>query len=65
MLFSGNNDPSCYIEIKSIGSLNPPKMTKLFSDIIEKNLGIPAERIYVGFEDVEASKWGFNRHTFG
>ena len=27
MIFSGNDDPCCYIEIKSIGSLKPPEMT--------------------------------------
>ncbi len=65
MTFSGSNDPCCYIEIKSIGALNPSAMTKSFCDIIEAQIGIPSDRIYISFEDVPASHWGFNRNTFG
>ena len=65
MTFGGNDDPSCYIEIKSIGSINPLEMTKSFCNIIESKTGIPSDRIYIGFEDIPPSQWGFNRTTFG
>ena len=65
MLFSGSEDPCCYVEVKSIGSLTPPVMTKTFTKLIERKTGISSDRIYISFEDIQASKWGFNGQTFG
>ena len=41
--------PSCFLEIKSIGSLNPSKMAKPISDFVCEKLGIPIDRIYISF----------------
>ena len=37
--------PSCFLEIKSIGSLNPSKMAKPISDFVYEKMGIPIDRI--------------------
>ena len=60
-----NKTPSCFLEIKSIGSLNPSEMTKPISDFIFEKMGIPIDRIYISFEDVPASLWAWNGRTFG
>ena len=65
MTFAGSTDPCAYVEIKSIGALKPPAMTAAFCELIEARTGIPAKRIYVAFEDVKASSWGWNGNTFG
>ena len=65
MRFGNSNEPCCYVQIKSIGALKPPEMTKAICELIRTKAGIPIDRIYVSFEDVEASNWGFNSHTFG
>ncbi len=65
MSFAGSNDPCCYIEVKSIGALQPPKMSESLCKLIHENTGIPSDRIYIGFEDVPANKWGYNGQTFG
>ena len=57
--------PSCFLEIKSIGSLNPSEMAKPISDFVYEKMGIPIERIYISFEDVPASLWAWNGRTFG
>ena len=57
--------PSCYLEIKSIGSLNPSEMSKPISDFVCKKMGIPIDRIFISFEDVPASLWAWNGRTFG
>ena len=57
--------PCCYLEIKSIGSLNPSEMTKPICSFIYEKIGIPIDKIYICFEDVNASKWGWNGKTFG
>ena len=65
MTFGGNSDPSCYVEVKSIGALNQSLMSESFCEIISSFTTIPSDRIYIEFEDVKASNWGFNRKTFG
>ena len=65
MTFAGSADPCAYVEIKSIGALKPAAMTSAFCELIEARTGIPANRIYVAFEDVKASSWGWNGNTFG
>ena len=57
--------PSCFLEIKSIGSLNPSEMAKPISDFVYEKMGIPINRIYISFEDVPASSWAWNGRTFG
>ena len=65
MTFAGQSDPCAYVEIKSIGALAPAAMTREFCDLIEGATGIPKARIYIGFDDVDASCWGWNGRTFG
>ncbi len=65
MTFSGTSEPCCYVEIKSIGAIEPAKMSGVFCKLISSKTGIPANRIYLGFEDVSANLWGWNGRTFG
>ena len=55
----------CYLEIKSIGSLNPSEMAKPICNFIYEKIGIPLDKIYISFEDVPASLWAWNGRTFG
>ena len=59
------NGKQCYVEIKSIGGLKPNDMTASFCKLVKSRTGIPENRIYIGFEDVAASKWGYDGQTFG
>ena len=61
----GDETHSCFLEIKSIGSLNPSEMAQPISDFVYKKMGIPIDRIYISFEDVPASLWSWNGRTFG
>ncbi|MFM7733381.1 MAG: phenylpyruvate tautomerase MIF-related protein [Cyanobium sp.] len=65
MTFAGSGEPCAYVEIKSIGALKPPAMAAAFCRLISERTGIPAHRIYIGFEDVAAGSWGWDGRTFG
>ncbi len=65
MYFSGTNEPCCYIEIKSIGSIEPSKMSKPICDFFSRELEISKERIYIYFQNVDPSMWAWNSRTFG
>ena len=65
MTFSGSDEPCCFINVKSIGSLTPSSMSKSLCELITSKTNISTSRIYIEFTDVKASNWGFNGTTFG
>ena len=64
-LFFEDHNPCCFLEIKSIGSLNPSEMTKPICNFVNQKIGIPIDKIYICFQDVPAEMWGWNCRTFG
>ena len=65
VMYFASDSPSCYVEIKSIGSINPHLMTKPLCNFVYETIGIPIDKIYICFEDVSPSMWGWNGKTFG
>ena len=65
MYFSRTNEPCCFIEIKSIGSIEPSKMSKPICEFFSSELEISTERIYIFFQNVESNMWAWNSRTFG
>lgn len=65
MTFAGSHEPCAFIEIRSIGALKPSAMSSAFCSLVNTKTGIPTNRIYVAFDDVNASHWGWNGSTFG
>ena len=64
-MYFEDDSPCCFLEIKSIGSLNPSEMAKPISNFVYEKMGIPKDKIYISFEDVPASMWSWNGRTFG
>ena len=65
MYFNMDDSPSCFIDLKSIGKLNPSEMSKEISTFISNEIGIPINRVYICFEDIKASNWSWKGKTFG
>ena len=64
-MFFEDESYCCFLEIKSIGSLNPSEMSKPISDFVYEKMGIPKDKIYISFEDVPRSMWAWNGKIFG
>ena len=64
-MYFDDDTPSCFLEIKSIGSLNPSEMAMPITDFVFEKMGIPIDKIYISFEDVPASGGAWNGRTFG
>ena len=64
-MYFEDESPCCFLEIKSIGSLNPSEMAKPISNFVYEKMGIPIDKIYISFVDVPASMWAWNGRTFG
>jgi phenylpyruvate tautomerase len=67
MTFGGTTEPTCYVEIKSVGTMSPPQtksMSQDFCSSLEHALGVAQNRIYIEFNDSKGSMWGWNGSTF-
>ena len=64
-MYFDDESPCCFLEIKSIGSLNPSEMAKPISNFVYEKMGIPIDSIYISFQDDPASVWAWNGRTFG
>ena len=64
-MYFEDESPCCFLEIKSIGSLNPSDIAKPISIFVNEKIGIPIDKIYISFVDVSASMWAWNGRTFG
>ncbi|MGD9172174.1 MAG: phenylpyruvate tautomerase MIF-related protein [Candidatus Thiodiazotropha sp.] len=66
MLFAGNDDALAYLELKSIGL--PDDQTQQLSNalcqLMEQQLAISPERVYIEFSAAERHQWGWNSSTF-
>ena len=65
MHFAGTNEHCCFIEIKSIGSINSENISKSICEFFSSELQIPPERIYIFFQEVDSNMWAWNNQTFG
>ena len=64
-MYFDDESPCCFLEIRSIGSINPSEMAEPICNFVYKKMGIPIDKIYISFEDVPASLWAWNGRTFG
>lgn len=67
MTFGGTFAPTCYVEVKSIGTMNPQQtqsMSQALCQVLEEALNVPKNRIYIEFADAKGAMWGWNGSTF-
>ncbi|MBN2196033.1 MAG: hypothetical protein JW751_24670 [Polyangiaceae bacterium] len=68
MCFAGKTEPACYAELKSIGGIDratTPGLSRALCAVIEKELGVHQDRVYIEFTNVSGSLWGHGGQTFG
>ncbi len=61
------NTPSAYLEVKNIGELSAnltANISSKLTQLIEEEMGISPDRIYIEFQESERHLWGWNGATF-
>jgi len=66
MVFAGTDAPTAYLELKSIGlpSSNTGELSQALCTLIENDLAISKDRVYIEFADAPRAMWGWNGSTF-
>lgn len=66
LIFGGNGKSTAFVQLKSIGL--PKERCTEFSEkicnLLDSELGIPKDRIFINFQDLERSMFGWNGKTF-
>ena len=68
MLMSGKPGEAAFVDIRGIGGLSDDvnrKLSQQVCKLLNDSLGIPPDRIYLNFTDIDAAHWGWNGSTFG
>ena len=68
MMMAGSDQPAAFADIRSIGGLNREVNRKLSEGVcrvLQDQLGISPDRVYLGFTSVSAENWGWDSGTFG
>jgi len=66
LTFAGNDKPAAFVELKSLGlpESDTAKFSSSLCDLINEQLGIDQDRIYIEFSNAERHMWGWNGATF-
>jgi len=66
MMFAGSDAPLAYLELKSIGlpESSTPNLSQSLCNLINKELEIPLNRIYIEFSNAPRHMWGWDGRTF-
>ena len=66
MIFAGSDAPAVFMELKSIGlpEAKTPKLSESLCKLVSSQLGVPADRVYIEFQDAPRKMWGWDSGTF-
>ena len=66
MLFAADDSPMAYLELKSIGLPEDQTagLSQLLAQLLQEQLGIAPDRVYIEFVNVARTMWGWNGSTF-
>ena len=66
--FGGNpTDPCAYLEVKNVGELSPEitdELSRRLGELVQKEFGVPLDRIYIEFQESKRHLWGWSGKTF-
>lgn len=68
ILMAGKAGDAAFVDLRSIGGLSDGvnrQLSEKICRLLNESLGLPSNRVYLNFADVEAANWGWNGQTFG
>ena len=62
MLMAGKPGDAAFVDVRGIGGLTAAvnrQLSQKVCQLLNQSLGVPADRTYLNFTEVEASNWGW------
>jgi len=66
MLFAGGTEPTAFLELRAIGlpAKKTGELSRLLCQLVQTELGIPKNRVFITLTDFPPNMWGWNGETF-
>jgi phenylpyruvate tautomerase len=66
MLFAGMDAPCAFLDLRGIGlsESRTGKLSQMLCGLMQSQIGIPPDRVYINFADIKPTFWGWNGKTF-
>ena len=66
LVFGGSDAPAAFVRLKSIGLPvdRCPELSEKICSLIEQELGVPRDRVFIDFKDLARNLFGWNGKTF-
>ena len=66
MVFAGTNEPTIFMELKSVGlpESKTNDLSESLCDFAEQYFNVKKERVHIEFANAVGSMWGWNGRTF-
>ena len=68
ILMSGKTGDAAFVDVRGLGGLSGDvnqRLSQKVCRLLNESLGVPQDRIYLNFTELEASNWGWKGNTFG
>jgi len=68
ILMSGKPGDAAFVDVRGLGGLSGDvnrRLSQKVCRLLNESLGVPQDRIYLNFTEIEASNWGWKGNTFG
>jgi phenylpyruvate tautomerase PptA (4-oxalocrotonate tautomerase family) len=68
IVMSGKPGDAAFVDLRSIGGLGGDvnrRLSQKVCRLLKESLGVPTDRVYLNFAEVDAGNWGWNGETFG
>ena len=68
MQMAGKPGDAAFADVRGIGGLSGDvnrRLSQKLCRLLNESLGVPQNRIYLNFTELEASNWGWQGNTFG
>jgi phenylpyruvate tautomerase PptA (4-oxalocrotonate tautomerase family) len=66
LIFDGSDEPVAFVRVKSIGLPKErcAQLSEKICGLIEQELHVPKNRVFIDFKDLERAMFGWNGKTF-
>ena len=68
ILMSGKPGDAAFVDVRGLGGLSGDvnrRLSQKVCRLLNESLGVPQDRIYLNFTELEAGNWGWKGNTFG
>ena len=66
LIFGGSDAPAAFVRLKSIGLPQDrcPEFSEKICNLLEQELSVPKDRVFIDFKDLARNMFGWNGKTF-